>query len=313
MRLATREALVFAFAMGLTGCLSFHPMPLAGEPEQATFAQVDDTRVHYIDESPSPDHVGDRGRTLVLVHGFGASVNEWRLLIPELTAAGYRVIAIDLRGHGWSTRPDGDYSIAGQTELILDLLDRLGVERFSIIGHSWGSAVSLSVVSRAPDRVENIVLYNGMFFQEHRPALFSWSRVPGLGEFIFGVIYPERRGDRLTWAFYDPERFVTEAVVEEVDAYLDRPGTNAATLAGIRAMDFSELETRYRRVEQPVLLIWGREDQLTPMEWGERLANELQDARILVVPLCGHLPMLEAPSATSNAILRFLEEQEVRG
>ena len=302
---------LLSVAVLLTGCLSFHPAPLPGEPEQANFAQVDDTRVHYLDEAPAPQYAGPARGTLVLVHGFGASVNEWRIVIPELTAQGYRVIALDLRGHGWSTRPDGDYSIAGQTRLILDLLDQVGVQRFSIIGHSWGSAVSLGVVNQAPERVERVVLYNGMFFQDHRPTLFSWSRIPGLGEFIFGVIYPERRDERLSWAFYDPERYVTESVVEEVEAYLERPGTNAATLAGIRAMDFSELETTYRSVEQPVLLIWGREDELTPLEWGERLSNELPNARIMVVPLCGHLPMLEAPSATTNAILRFLNGAEV--
>ena len=84
----------------------------------------------------------------------------------------------------------------------------------------------------------------------------------------------------------------------------------AAALAGIRAMDYRQLEVSYGNVPQPVLVIWGREDPVTALAWGERLVNELPNARLMVVPRCGHLPMLEAPGATSNALLRFLAEDE---
>ena len=299
-------AVVIALAAGmlLAGCFTFHSGRLPNEPEDATIAEVGDTFVHYVDAAPE---VGQKTLgTVVLVHGFGASITEWKGLIPVLTDAGYRVVAIDLKGHGWTSRPPGDYSIAAQAQLLLSLLDQLGVGRFAIVGHSWGSAVSLHVAADVPERVSHIVLYNGMFYGDQQPVIFSWSRVPVLGEIVYGAFYTERQDEKMSFAFYNPDKFVTEDVVERLEEYLDRPGTVAATLAGIRAMDFTDLEQQYRQIDKPVLVIWGEEDEVTPLEWGQRLVNELPNARMFVVPLCGHLPMIEVPSSTANEVIRFL-------
>lgn len=85
----------------LAGCLSFHAGPLPGEPKTAQFAAVDDARLRFVD-------VG-KGPPVVLIHGFASSLETWDLLIPELSKT-HRVIALDLKGFGWSDRPEGDYS-----------------------------------------------------------------------------------------------------------------------------------------------------------------------------------------------------------
>ncbi len=293
-----------AAALLLPGCLAFHAQPLPGPPEGATFLDIEETQVRYIDREAS---TGVELGTAVLVHGFGASTTEWLELMPALNAAGFRTVAMDLRGHGWSTRPDGDYSIEGQAALVLALLERLGVDRFAIVGHSWGSAVSLQVVLEARERVERIVLYNGMFFDDQQPVLFSWARLPGLGEAIYGGMYPQRQEDKLAFAFYDPAAHITEDMVELLHQSMDRPGTLAAALAGVRQMDYEPLEASYSSIEQPVLLLWGREDEVTPLEYGERLQNQLQDAQLVVIPQCGHLPMVEVPVRTNAEVVRFLE------
>jgi 4,5:9,10-diseco-3-hydroxy-5,9,17-trioxoandrosta-1(10),2-diene-4-oate hydrolase len=76
-------------------------------------------------------------------------------------------------------------------------------------------------------------------------------------------------------------------------------------------MDFTQLEAFYGQIAQPVLLIWGRDDRITPVAWGERLANRLPRAHLEVVPQCGHLPMVEVPLTTSNAVIRFLAGGDV--
>lgn len=296
-------ALAVLVAPLASGCLAFHPDRLPGVPEEATFADLGDTLVHYEDLAPEGAEL--RG-AVVLVHGFGASTTEWRLVVPALRAAGFRTVAMDLRGHGWSTRPDGDYSIAAQAALVVELLDHLGVERFALVGHSWGSAVSLAVAAMAPTRVTRLALYNGMYFDDQQPVLFSWARVPGLGELIYGAIYPERQEDKLAFAFFDPEAHISQEQLDVLDDMMDRPGTLAAALAGVRAMEFEGLEALYPTIEQEVLLLWGREDRVTPLEYGERLANTLPHARLHVVPRCGHVPMLEVPVATTHALVRFM-------
>lgn len=292
-----------ALAVALGGCPSFFGQPLPDAPA-GDYAELGDTHVHYEITAPAAG-VRPRG-TLVLVHGFGATLREWAGLVPVLSAAGWRTIAVDLRGHGWTSRPDGDYSLGGQATLVLDLLDRLGVERFSLIGHSWGSAVSLTIASRVPDRVGRVALYNGMFFGEQEPVIFAWSRVPVLGEVIYGAFYAERADEKLAFAFYDPKAWVSEALVEGAEALQARPGAAAAALATIRALDLDALEPVYPTIRQPVLLLWGREDQVTPVEWGERLSNLLPDARLMVFPRCGHIPMVEAARPSTRAVLEFL-------
>lgn len=304
---ATRLLAAAALAvttLAAAGCPAFHAQPLPGEPPGGSYAELLDTHVHYR-VTPAAPGAPERG-VVVLVHGFGATLNEWATVVPALTAAGWRTIALDLRGHGWSSRPDGDYTLDGQARLVLALLDRLGVDRFALVGHSWGSAVSVDIAAHAPDRVQRLALYNGMFFAAQEPLVFAWSRVPGLGEIIFDVFYPERTDEKLAFAFFDPKPYVTEALVAGTEALLDRPGTSAAALATIRDLDLEALEPTYPQLDRPVLLLWGREDEVTPLEWGERLVNRLPNARLVVFPRCGHLPMVEAAIPSTRELLEFL-------
>jgi len=296
--------LLAALALGTGACPAFHAQPLPDAPEDGRYLDLGDTHVHYEDTPPAPG-VRPRG-VVVLVHGFGATLREWSGLVPVLAAAGWRAIAVDLRGHGWTSRPDGDYSLDGQAQLVVDLLDRLGVDRFALVGHSWGSAVALTITDKVPDRVRRVALYNGMFFRDQEPVIFAWSRVPALGEIIYGVFYSERVDEKLAFTFYDPEAWLTEDLVEGAEALQDRPGAAAAALATIRALDLEALEPVYPTIRQPVLLLWGREDQVTPLVWGERLSNLLPDARLRVFPRCGHLPMVEAARPATREVLEFL-------
>ncbi len=299
-------ALFLPLVLLLAGCLSYHAGPLPGEPEEGTFLDIDGARIHYVEVRPEE---GEPKATLVLVHGFGASLHEWDILLATLKARGYRAVALDLLGHGWSSRPEGgDYSIAGQAALVLKVLERLKVSEFVAVGHSWGSAVALQLTLSAPERVRRVVLYNGMFYDDQQPVMFAWARAPVMGEVLFGAFYGERSDEKLEFGFYAPERFVTERTVEQIEALMERPGTNAAALATIRSIRFADLEPRYREVAQPVLILWGREDRVTPVSFGERMLHVLPDADLVVLPRCGHLPMVEVPRASSKALLRFVAE-----
>ena len=293
----------------LTGCLSFHQGPIPGEPKNATFFQIDDTRVRYFDSASIFPQAKDF-ETIVLIHGYASSLEEWSYLIPKLMKNNYRVVTMDLRGHGWTDRPDGDYSIESQAKLVIEVINKLSVDKFYIAGHSWGSAVSLKITMTIPERVKKIILYNGMYFNDQQPVVFEWSRVPILGEFIYSAFYLERQDEKMAFAFYDAEPHITEYIVERLELFTSRPGTLASLLAGIRAMDFEKLEPHYKDISQPVLLIWGREDQVTPIEYGERMLHKLPNSQLKIIPRCGHLPMVEAHSVTSNFVINFIKEDK---
>jgi pimeloyl-ACP methyl ester carboxylesterase len=282
---------------------AFHAGPLPGEPRDAAFIELGGARIRYSDEGFGP--------AVVLLHGFAASMDTWRPVRGELLRS-HRVIALDLKGFGWSDRPEGDYSPAAQAAIVIALLDHLGIERASLVGHSWGSSVALSVALAVPDRVERIALYDAWVYEEQLPAFFLWAREPGLGELLFDLYYHQRGEDRMARAFYDPFA-MDQDLVDSVEAMMHRPGTAAAALAAARGQRFGEIEDRYGEIDVPVLLLWGEDDLVSPVEVARRLAAELPRARLETFARCGHFPMIEARAASNRALADFLAPgQEVR-
>ncbi|MBA3819868.1 MAG: alpha/beta fold hydrolase, partial [Deltaproteobacteria bacterium] len=294
------HALAAALTLGLlgllAGCPRFHAGPLPGAPADATFVDVDGVHVRY--------RASGAGPAVVMIHGYSASSASWLPVIPSLEPR-HRVIAIDLKGFGWTSRPAGDYSPAAQAALVWKVLDKLGVADVAIVGHSWGSSVVLSMAVTQPARVRRVALYDAYVYDDQVPSFFGWAEQPGLGELLFGLYYRERIEDRGPLAYHD-ERWVTQARVEYLEAELDRPGTVAAALATARKHQFATLHEQLKAFTRPVLLLWGEQDQVTPLRFGQRLANELANAELKVYPLCGHAPMIEAHGPSTRDLARFL-------
>jgi len=284
-------------ALATSGCLGFHAGAMPDAPKDAQFVTVKGTRVHFTDEGEGP--------TVVLIHGFASSLNAWNGVAGALRP-GHRVIALDLKGFGHTSRPEGDYSPKAQAELVLALLDAREVEGpVDLVAHSWGSSIALELALMAPARVAKIALYDAWVYEDQLPTAFAWARAGGMGELIIGAFYDERADEKIAGAFYDP-KYVTEALVETVEDQLSRPGTKAAALAAIRGQRYDDIETRYKKVDKPVLLLWGREDRVTTLEFGERLSKDLPNAHLIVYPQCGHFPMIEAASPSTRDLVEFL-------
>jgi pimeloyl-ACP methyl ester carboxylesterase len=226
--------------------------------------------------------------------------------MPVLAAHHLRAIAIDLKGFGWTTRPPGDYSPAAEARLVWRVLDQLKVVDVAIVAHSWGSSVGLSMAVAQPARVRRVALYDAYVYDDQVPGFFRWAQQPGIGEVLFGLYYTERMEDRIALAFFD-ERWVTQARVDRVERELDRPGTVAAALATARGHHFATLHDELRAFTRPVLLLWGAQDQITPLRYGERLVHELADASLKVYPRCGHIPMVEAAHDSTRDLVAFLD------
>jgi pimeloyl-ACP methyl ester carboxylesterase len=289
---------ILALAPALAGCLSFHRGAMPGEPKDASFIEVEGARVRYVDKGEGPP--------VVLVHGFASSLETWDAVIPTLVKK-HRVIALDLKGFGWTDRPEGDYSPWAQAKIVRAVMERRGIERAAIVAHSWGSSVVLALALGAPERVTRIALYDAWVFEDQIPTFFRLARREAVGDFLFGVYYKERPDERLALAFFDPT-ILNEKLAEDVERSLERPGTVAAALAATRGQQFAEVEKRYRTIDKPVLLLWGREDVVTTLDFGERLSKELPRARLVVYPRCGHFPMIEAAAASTTELAKFLDE-----
>ncbi len=281
-----------------TGCLAFHQGAMQGEPAAASWAQLEGARVRYTDVGQGPP--------VVLLHGFASSIENWTTVLPELSKR-HRVIALDLKGFGWTDRPPGDYSPRAQAELVRALLDERGVDKAAFVAHSWGSSVALEFALAYPQRVTRLALYDAWVYEAQLPTMFHLARAKGLGEALFALYYGALPDERMALAFYEPAA-LTEPLVEAVERALERPGTRAAALEAVRGMRFADVEARYGEVRAPTLLLWGREDRVTPLSVGERLQRQLPRSSLRVYGRCGHFPMLEAAAESTRDLAAFLAE-----
>src|ERR1043165_5854759 len=147
--------------------------------ECSRFIDVDGVRVHY-QEAGDPN-----APALVLIHGFASSTLVWSKVFLKLAEAGYRVIALDLLGYGYSAKPrNGEYTIAGQAKLLNGLLVALGIPRAIVVGSSYGGAVAATCALDFPDRVEKLILVGTV--NNNRPREFMLMRV--FGSPVFGDV-----------------------------------------------------------------------------------------------------------------------------
>jgi pimeloyl-ACP methyl ester carboxylesterase len=293
------KAIAIAFGLALAACApAFHAGRLPGAPADATFVEVDGVSIHYRELGA--------GSPVVLVHGFGASLETWRG-VHEALARDHRVIAIDLKGFGWSSRPEGDYSPAAEAALVWAVLDQLGAkDQVAIVGHSWGSSVVLAMALARPERVSRLALASAYVYDAQVPSFFRWAQKGGMGEVLFRLYYRERMEERIPLAYHD-DWYVTQEKVDRVEAELARPGATAAALAAARGHRFAAMERRYSTVAVPTLLLWGDDDLITPLIYGERLLRDLPDAKLVVFPACGHIPMTEAQNLMIRELAAFLK------
>jgi pimeloyl-ACP methyl ester carboxylesterase len=245
------------------------------------------------------------GIPLVLVHGFGSSMEAWEPILPQLTDR-YRVVRIDLPGFGHSSKREGSYRPEDLAHAVLRVADEAGFQRFHLVGHSMGGLVSLVLTDMAPDRVDRVVLMAPFVYDGQLPWGLRASQPEGGGELIFGLWYGDFLDYRFGMSFWDKELLVTESLLEAARRAMRKPGTRSAALRALRQMDLSGHEAGYARVEQRVLVIAGREDRVARLAWVEHLAATLPRGELDVVPWCGHFPMIEAPDHTASQLRRFL-------
>ena len=258
-------------------------------------------------------YVVGQGTPVMVLHGLGASKVSAMPLIPALVHAGHRVVVPDLPGHGASDKPRTDYTPRFYGRVVRRLMDALEIERAAVIGNSLGGRVALELAFRSPGHLSGLVLLDPAVPGLRIRYLLGFTRV--IPSEIGTLPFPLReRWMRLAIRrlLADPSAFpeagIQGAAEEFIRIYRDPPARMAFldSLRHIVTEPPRPFWGRVRRVRTPALLVWGEDDRLVPVRLAHRLARELADAELLILPRVGHVPQFEAPEATSGAILRFL-------
>jgi len=289
-------AALWAYARWLVGCCE--NLDLADAPKPGEVIRLEDAAIHYVDRG--------QGQPLVLIHGLGGRIYNFRYNIPVLSEH-LRVVALDLKGFGYSERPAaGDYSLTAQARLVGELMDRLGIARAAVLGHSMGAAIALRLAATCPEKVDRLILVgsappNGMV--PRFAASLPLRPLLRLGAAL--VLHQPRVRERvLRQGFYDPAFLSPEMLEEFRRSARIRGSTNAiASLLSDAARD-EPLDLS--RVSQPVLLLWGEGDRWADLRLARWLADELPDARLQVIDRARHMVLEERAEEANEAILAFL-------
>ena len=247
------------------------------------------------------------GDPVVLLHGIPTWSYLYADVIPRLSAH-CRVLAPDLLGHGWSDRRDRfDRSLPAQTAAVLRLLDVLGIERATFVGHDTGGGIALILGIEHPDRVTRLVLANAVAYDswpiDDMLALGDplW-RHKNAGEVAAFV------GGGLPNGIHNKDRLTAEFADGIVAPYIDADGAlslirNASALNTNHTM---ALVDRHRFITAATLVVWGVHDPWQPLSDGEQLARDIPNARLLRIAASHWIPH-DAPEEFSAAILEFLD------
>ena len=274
--------------------------------EHSCFIDVDGVRVHY-------QEAGDvTAPAMVLIHGFTSSTLVWSRVFLRLADAGYRVIAPDMLGYGYTAKPrNGEYTIEGQAKLLVRLLDVLGIPRAIIVGSSYGGAVAATVGLDYPDRVEKLILVGAV--NNNRPLAFTLMRLfgsPVFGDVVSPLLIGSRRLLRRRMKrVYDEHSWVLDE--RRVDARhlpLRAANTHRAIIRTVRGWDAERISRDAHLISQPTLLLWGENDREIPISDAERLHDEIPGSRLIVFLNCGHLPHEEYPEEFTNVVDDFCRE-----
>lgn len=292
-------ALAFAVAACRAPAISQDQRYPAGTPFTARELQVEGTKLRYIDTG--------HGIPVVLLHGLGASMYSWRKNIAPIAAAGFRVIAFDNRGFGFSDEPDSGYDNASYAHLTVALLDSLRLADAVLVGHSMGGAIAAEVAIEYPQRARGLVLIASAGLGAREQVLLRLARWPVVGPALLALRGRGLTGRILRSTYADPGK-VTEGDVDQYYAPVARAGYGRTLRRVLRQFRFDGLDHRLDRIAAPTLVLWGEQDRLVPLSVGRALAAGIPRSALLTVAHAGHSVQEETPDEVNRLVIKFLRE-----
>jgi len=261
------------------------------------------------------------GPSVVLIHGMAGSLETWDPVFDDL-ARTCDVIAVDLPGHGASSRMRGDYSLGSLASSVRDVLDALDVRTATIVGHSLGGGIAMQFMYQFPERCERLVLVSaGGLGREVTPMLRALS-VPGAGLALAGVTRVQhQRHVAAAGRFVRPLAGLVwndlPYMVRQM-ATLDDPETRRSFLATISAViepggqGINATERLHLADGLPTLIVWGEKDRMIPSSHGRDAAELIPGCRFELVPGAGHYPHEDDPRLFAAVVSDFVATTQPR-
>ena len=257
-------------------------------------ATVYGVKIHYQEAGSGP--------AVILLHGLGGDVSNWAQTIGPLSRK-YRVIVPDQIGFGRSDKPMINYRVGTLVDFLDGFYKELKLERASLVGNSLGGWTAAAYALAHPEKVERLVLVDAAGF----------AITGDVDPRVLNGLNPSTRDavkQVMSLVFYNKQIYASDAAVDLLFARKMTAGDGYTIQRFIDSITRGEdvLDNKLGAVKQPTLIIWGREDGLTPIAMGERFKKEINGSELLVIEKCGHVPQLEKAAEFNAALMKFLEQ-----
>ena len=254
------------------------------------------------------------GDPIIFLHGLGASLYTWRHLKAPLEGD-YKLFLIDLKGFGQSSKPrDNRYSIQDQADLVYELILEHDLKNLTVVGNSYGGAVSLLLAIRLcaenPNRLTKLILVDSAGYNELLPWFVKLLRTPVLGCLVVHLSPNKLLARTVLKESYYNDKLITDA---QVAAYAEPLGMKNGKYALLKAAnqaipkDIDKWIARYPTISVPTLIIWGDKDKVIPIKIGEKLDAAIPCSKLTTLANTGHIPQEETPIPTVELIKDFLK------
>ena len=276
------------------------------------FVEVAGLRIHLRDTGPTEPRqagaaVDPAVPVLILLHGIASSLHTWEDWAPELSRH-HRVISYDQPGAGLTgADPTGDYSDERAMQVLLALMDRLGVQRATLIGHSMGGRLAWKMAAEHPVRVDRLVLISPDGFPTPGVEDGSGFDVPWYAAGVKLVLPRVLLAQGLKAAYADPSIALTEARLTRYHDLLRAPGVRGALLERLRQLRQQDPTALLHRIKAPTLLLWGAQDAMIPVTNAADYQRAMPDAKVVELPGVGHVVQEEAPAASLAVVQAFID------
>lgn len=255
------------------------------------------------------------GPVLLLLHGLGCDHTTWDPII-DILARRYTVIAPDMLGHGLSDKPRADYSVGGYANGMRDLLTCLGIDKATVVGHSFGGGVAMQFAYQFPERTERLVLVaSGGLGPEVTPVIRAIT-TPGFHQAMHLLMLPGVRHATtgalraLARTGWQLTRDLDE-VAEIYESFKSAPTRHAIRHVVRAVVDWqgqivTMADRAYLTEEMPMAVVWGRNDQVIPVAHANNAARLAPSARVEVIPNAGHFPHKDHPERFAKILHEFV-------
>jgi len=273
---------------------------------------LDGLRVSFLEKGAAA--AGEQ--SLVLLHGLMGSAETFRPVLESLPE-GVHAIAVDFPGSGESERRNGlDATMGATAEVVVRLLDELGLDRPCLMGHSHGAAIALRVGRTRPEMLRSLVLVSPAhpYFKESDPVIRFYLSLPGRLVAYSMPWYPQWVQMIGLRRMAGPKSWDTPSRLKPYRDNLRRPGTISHLLRLLRTWhaDMAELRKLMRKpVTLATLMVWGDADKAVPVHSARELRAHIERSELVVLPGVGHRPAEERAELTAEIVGQWMQRADL--